>query len=161
MHSIRYLVRVSYTNLDGINDHQDYSFLAETKEDAKKIARVLFQSDYGDYGDLKIGVKVITPDQSEVQMVNRQLIDVYGAVKSSFRDLTYKLFLDNFKNFNGYDLKFASHYLEFKFKFRGFICKAVWNDGVSKIDESELVFEASTNRVYVIRDECTSVLIGN
>lgn len=161
MHSIRYLVRIKYTNLDGEPTSQDYSFLAESADDAKKIARILFTSDFGNFGDVKMGVKVITPSQEEINMVNRQLIDVYGAVKGSFENLSYKEFLNNYKNFNGYNLRVASHISEFTFEFRGFTCRAVLQDGVSRIDESEIIFNATNSRVYVIRDECTSVLIGN
>ena len=162
MHQTRYMARVQYQEFNGTNKIQDYYFFARDKDNARAIANELFKESHSQVRNVQIGIKYEKPTQTEVEYKNAKLSEVYQPLKQQFEGMDYKLFLKAFQDFDGWDFKKNYEVAEFMFEFQGFTCKAVCNSNICSLDEEELLYQSDyTKKVYVIRDDCVTFLIGN
>lgn len=160
MYQKRFKVTIKYTDFDGVDYKANYSLFAKDKDDAISIAREMFFMDYGTFEDMHIESEYETPSKLELEHVNRALIEQFGIIKQKFSEMSYKQFLEAFQNFDGYNMVLGIDSASFYFRFMNIECKAIYRNGSTCIDESEVYYHG-VDRLYVITDRLCTVLIGN
>lgn len=160
MYQKRFRVKIKYKDIDGVDYNTSYNLFAENKEDAINIARELFFMDFGTFGDMHIEAEYELPSKSELEHVNRALIDQFGIIKQKFSELSYKQFLQAFQNFDGYNMVLNLDSASFYFRFKNIECKAIYKNGSTYIDENEVYYHG-VDRLYIITDRLCTILIGN
>ena len=160
MYQKRFRVKIKYKDVDGVDYNTSYNLFAENKEDAINIARELFFMDFGTFEDMYIEAEYELPSKSELEHVNRALIDQFGIIKQKFSELSYKQFLQAFQNFDGYNMVLNLDSASFYFRFKNIECKAIYKNGSTYIDENEVYYHG-VDRLYIITDRLCTILIGN
>lgn len=160
MYQKRFKVTINYTDIDGVDYSTSYTLFAENKDDAINIAREMFFMDFGTFENMLIEAEYELPSQFELEHVNRALIEQFGIIKQKFSDLTYKQFLESFQNFDGYNMVLNIDSASFYFRFMNIECKAIYRNGSSFIDETEVYYHG-VDRLYIITDRLCTILIGN
>lgn len=160
MYQKRFKVTINYTDIDGVDYSTSYNLFAENKDDAINIAREMFFMDFGTFEEMHIEAEYELPSQSELEHVNRALIEQFGIIKQKFSEMSYKQFLQAFQNFDGYNMILNMDSASFYFRFMNIECKAVYRNGSSFIDETEVYYHG-VDRLYIITDRLCKVLIGN
>ena len=116
--------------------------------------------DFGTFENMHIEAEYELPSQFELEHVNRALIEQFGIIKQKFSELTYKQFLESFQNFDGYNMVLNIDSASFYFRFMNIECKAIYRNGSTYIDETEVYYHG-VDRLYIITDRLCTVLIGN
>lgn len=160
MYQKRFKVKIKYNDIDGVAYETSYNLFAENKEDAINIAREMFFMDFGTFEDMNIEAEYDIPSQSELEHVNRALIEQFGIIKQKFSELSYKQFLEAFRNFDGYNMVLNIDSASFYFRFMNIECKTIYRNGSTYIDETEVYYHG-VDRLYIITDRLCTVLIGN
>ena len=160
MYQKRFKVTINYTDIDGVDYSISYTLFAENKDDAINIAREMFFMDFGTFENMHIEAEYELPSQFELEHVNRALIEQFGIIKQKFSELTYKQFLESFQNFDGYNMVLNIDSASFYFRFMNIECKAIYRNGSSFIDETEVYYHG-VDRLYIITDRLCTILIGN
>lgn len=160
MYQKRFKVKIKYKDIDGVDYKASYSLFAESKEDAINIVRELFFMDFGTFEDMHIEAEYELPSKAELEHVNRALIEQFGIIKQKFSELSYKQFLQSFQIFDGYNMIINIDSASFYFRFQNIECKAIYQNGSTYIDETEVYYHG-VDRLYVITDRLCTVLIGN
>lgn len=164
--NVRYIVRICY-NCYQSSEKSDvsYSVLALNKEDSIKIAKNIFYTEYDNlYNDsiFLIESKLDRPTVEEILFVNEKLSSVYGFIKDSFLNMDYKKFIKSYLGFSGSGMIFDRGTVSYLVKFNGFTFRVTYKEGVCFVEEDEVSYYSSdNNRCYVIRDDCTTILIGS
>lgn len=160
MHQYRYKVIIYYTDFDNTTYSVPYEIFATNEEDAKNIASELFFMDIGTFEDMRFEVSLVEPSEQEKKLVNKKLFEVFGILKNAFEGISYKDFLVNFQNYDGYKLKLSSNFAAFRFRFQDLEFVAVFKDGISYISEKEVVYYAANGRTYIIKNELCDIYVG-
>lgn len=160
MYQKRYKVKICYTDFDGVAYSISYTLFAQNNLDAERIAKELFFMDFGTFEDMQVFSDYEHPSKSEIEHVNRALIEQFGILKQKFSNLNYKQFLDAFQNFDGWDMQLSTDTASFYFRFMNLECRAIYRSGETFIDETEVYYHG-VDRLYVITDRLCTILIGN
>ena len=164
MIDVAYNTKVQYVNENNIKKSADYLFLASSKEKAIEITKVLFNTEFGQYTNYNIGVRVVKPSMEELELINKKIITDFVVIRNEFKLNSYKDFMDAYVDFRGTNFDSDTYTQSFWITFQNFTFKVVYIFGSDTcyIDESEFIYFSSLyNRKYVIRDNGTAILIGS
>lgn len=161
MQQVKFTVKATFQEFNGTNSFEDFYFFARDKENAKQIAKELLLSKHKQARNVQIDVSYYKPTREEVERVVHKYNEVYVPLKQRLTGLNYTEFLDLYQDLEGYEFKKNYDRAEFMFKFMGFVCKIKVVNGQTSLDDEEILYQSiKDNRIYVLRDECLTILIG-
>ena len=162
MHSVKFVGRIQYNTVK--SNSLDIEFFARDKNEAKILARELFQTEKDSLiaSDIQVGVKYVKPTEAELNHIQQVMKEVYEPLKETLEGKGYDSFLRFYLEFQGYDFIKDEGTASFYIKFKNITLKIVYDGQTTKIDDEEIIYYSITqNREYVILDNGVTVLIGS
>ena len=141
---------------------QSYELYGRSKNHAKALAVEIHNAEHWGIEIDSCMITEVKPSDEEISRINKKLINVYGQLKHSITGKGYKDFVNTLYMFNGYNADFGSQLEKsFYINFRGFICRILFMNGETIIDEEEIVYvDEKLGKTFVIRNNLIEFYIG-
>lgn len=150
MYPIKYKVRVIYEDFMEGRQHKDYDIFALTDSEAKSIAREIFCTLVGESEDMKIGCHAMDADTELAVKVISSWNSAYNSLSDKLIGKTYPDFLELYQELGGFNLVLGEG-AGFYFKLLNFTIHLYMENGLLKIDNSEVYYSDEYNGCFVIR----------
>lgn len=156
-------VLVVYREFTGEYHKNQYRFFAKSKTHAEKIAReLLYLTDGVPEQDLQFVIKYVTPSDTILSQVKKEIRGYLEKLEENFADKDYKDYLTVLQKKQGYGAKFSvgSKVKEYLLDYKNITVKVLYSDGKCSIDKDYVVYkDTEKNRMFLFTDNLEKVVL--